>query len=347
MKVCHFGIFNPHYPRNAIIKKGLELQGVEVLEYTDRGKGLSKYARLWNRHRKLRDSYDVMLIGFPGQAAAPIARIFVRRPVVLDAFLSLYDTNVLDRKRAREGSLGAWYWKALDTIAARSARTVLVDTNAHGDYLHQLTGISRDRFKRIFAGCDDEEVYPLDDVQPQEFTVHFHGYLVPFHGIETILAAARELKSDPIKFRIVTRLNGAGRKVQAHALDLPHVIWHDEVPRAELNRMLGTSSVVLGVFGNTPKLQHVIPNKIFEGLAAKRPVITAESAAVRELLTNGENCMLVPAGNPQALTRAIRKLFQDSAFAQTIGQNGYNVYKQNATPFVIGNQVKSLIESLL
>jgi hypothetical protein len=48
----------------------------------------------------------------------------------------------------------------------------------------------------------------------------------------------------------------------------------------------------------TDKTRMVIPVKVFEILAARRPLITTDTLAIREWLTPGEWVKLVPAGTP-------------------------------------------------
>ena len=64
---------------------------------------------------------------------------------------------------------------------------------------------------------------------------------------------------------------------------------------------MAASDVCLGVFGTSPKSQRVIPNKVFDALAVGRPVVTADTPAVREVLTHGEKAWLCPPGDPDAL----------------------------------------------
>ena len=69
--------------------------------------------------------------------------------------------------------------------------------------------------------------------------------------------------------------------------------------------------MILGVFGRTAKAKRVVPNKVYQGLAMARPVITADSPAVREFFAPGEHLHTVPAGDPEALADAVVELAED------------------------------------
>ena len=69
----------------------------------------------------------------------------------------------------------------------------------------------------------------------------------------------------------------------------------------------------LGIFGATEKAALVIPNKVFQILSARRPLITRDSPAIRELLGDGvPGATLVPPADPVALAAAIERARTES-----------------------------------
>ena len=73
------------------------------------------------------------------------------------------------------------------------------------------------------------------------------------------------------------------------------------------SRIVG-SDICLGVFGTSDKAARVVPNKVYDALAAGRPLVTEDSPAARELLHDGDDALLVPAGDGAALADALRRL---------------------------------------
>ena len=71
-----------------------------------------------------------------------------------------------------------------------------------------------------------------------------------------------------------------------------------------------------GVFGTSAKAGRVIPNKAFQALACATPLVTAATPGAHELLTDGQDALLVPAGDPSALAAAVRRLAGDAALAR-------------------------------
>jgi glycosyltransferase involved in cell wall biosynthesis len=88
-------------------------------------------------------------------------------------------------------------------------------------------------------------------------------------------------------------------------LSVSNITWIEWVDYRDLIRHIGRSHVVLGIFGTTAKCQHVIPNKVFQVVMAGRPIVTADTPAIRELLDESQYVSFVPAGDPSSLANAV------------------------------------------
>lgn len=65
-----------------------------------------------------------------------------------------------------------------------------------------------------------------------------------------------------------------------------------------------------------------LPNVLIEAMAHGRPVVATPCAGTRDLLADGANGLVVPAGDRDALTAALRRLAGDPAFAARIAAAG-------------------------
>ena len=167
----------------------------------------------------------------------------------------------------------------------------------------------------------------------------FVGKLIPLHGLETILAAAR--LAPELRIRVV----GSGqldRLLDGRPPNVEHVPWveYERLP-AELHR----ASCALGIFGTSDKAARVIPNKAFQALACGTPLVTADTPAARELLRDGESALLVPPGDPQALATALRRLAGRADLADALSAGGLAAYRSQASEDVLGARWRGLIES--
>ena len=188
------------------------------------------------------------------------------------------------------------------------------------------------------GGRDEERVFRPGWSPQAPLTCLFVGKLIPLHGVETILAAARA--APELRLRLV----GSGQ-LETLLDDRPaNVEWVHWVEYERLPDELHRAGCALGIFGTSDKAQRVIPNKAFQALACGTPLVTADTPATRELLADGENALLVPPGDAQALARALRRLTAEPELARRLGSAGRAAYEEHASEDVLGRRWRALLE---
>ncbi|HEV8686789.1 MAG TPA: glycosyltransferase family 4 protein [Gaiellaceae bacterium] len=280
--------------------------------------------------------YDAVLVGYPGHADLWAARRAAHgAPVVFNPLVSLSDTFVADRRRFRPGSPAARALRALDRRALRAADLVVADTRAHADFLAELAGL--DRVEVAFVGAEERLFSP--GTTDRGAHALFVGKLIPLHGVETILEAARLAPEVPV------RIVGSGQLERLLAGRPTNVEW---VPWLEYERLpdeYRSAGFALGVFGRTEKAARVIPNKAFQALACATPLITADTPAARELLVDGTSALLVPAANAEALAAAMVRLAGDERLRTSLAEGGLAAYRAQASEEVLGRRWREIVES--
>lgn len=354
LRVLYFGTYERDYPRNAQVISCLRRAGAEVTERHESvwerqeqkwTVGVGAAVRLSGAEARLllgarREPFDAIIVGYPGHFDLPVARRIARgRPVLFNPLVSLHETLVEDRGRFRSGSLPAGILKLVDRSALRRADLVVADTEQNARHLAELGGLPEERLAVCFVGAEERLFQP--GWQPaDDFHALFVGKLIPLHGLETILAAAR-LAPD-VRFRVV----GSGQ-LEAILLDRPpNVDWVDWVDYERLPSENQRAGCALGVFGTSAKAGRVIPNKAFQALACGTPLVTADTPAARELLRDGESALLVRPGDPEALAAAVRRLANDPGLARALGAGGLAVYRDRASEAVLGPRWLDLVQRL-
>jgi glycosyltransferase involved in cell wall biosynthesis len=324
-----FGGYDPAYPRNAIIRKGWEKCGFTVNECRVdwRLKVHRRYPALLWRYARTNDSSPVVFVPDFRHKDVPLAWLIARctgRRIVFDPLVSRYETRVLDRGDAARGSAQAWHNRNLDRISMRLSDLVLSDTAAHARFYADEFTRPSDTIRVLPVGYDEDAFReaPLRR-EAASCVVLFYGTYVPLHGVETIVEAA-SLVRDP---RIQVMLVGDGQTraaAERRAAELPEgrISFLPAVPSSELQRLIAAADIVLGIFGTTRKAAMVVPNKVYQALAVGRPVVTADSPAVRELFQSGVHLLSVPAGDGRALARAIESLANDRAARESLAMRG-------------------------
>jgi glycosyltransferase involved in cell wall biosynthesis len=91
------------------------------------------------------------------------------------------------------------------------------------------------------------------------------------------------------------------------------VRWIEWVEPADLPRLVAEHDVCLGIFSATAKGRRVVPNKVFQGLAAGCVVVTSDTPPQHRLLA--DLAVLVPPADPGALSEALVALTDPAARA--------------------------------
>jgi glycosyltransferase involved in cell wall biosynthesis len=146
------------------------------------------------------------------------------------------------------------------------------------------------------------------------------GNLVPRKGHRVLLEALKPLAGTEVP---LWRLAIAGRGKQKEPLqqlsnelgiaDRVHLLGHrDDIPD-----LLAACDVFV-----MPSLWEGLPLAILEAMFAGKPVIASAISGIPEAIESGVQGLLVPAGDPAALTAALREVLADSTRRAAFGAAG-------------------------
>jgi len=360
-----------------VIIEGLRRNGIDVVEcHEDLWKGTSeklagiqdgfsiikKLLRILQVYLKLIRKYwsigyyDAIIVGYAGHIDVFLAKflnIFRRKPLIFDAFLSLYDTAVVDRGIISPASVRAKLLHLIDRWSCRLADAVLLDTSAHIDYFVREFRLPAGKFHAIPVGSSlmMNRLNPIQTEHGNKFNVLYFGSYIPLHGVDVILKAAKILQ-DKDNETVLFTLVGTGQllpemKGLASRLELKNVSFVDRfVGEEELVDYINGADVCLGIFGTTDKALRVIPCKVYNCLAMGKPLITSRSLAAEGILTNAENALLSEPGSPESLADGILTLRNNEMLSQKMASGGRQFFNKNFSIAAIGRKVAKVIEDV-
>jgi len=354
MKLSFFGAYDPDYPRNTVIRKGLRQNGVEVYEcwLRPKYKFWMRYPLLFFRFLHFCSKRSFFFVPEFSQKDVPLAKflsLLTSRKIIFDPLAPRYETKITDWKRKRPDSWQARWNFAIDSWAFALSDLVLADTQAHKDYYCREYGISSDKVEVLPVGYD-EEVYRPDLVAEKgaRFTVLFYGSFLPLHGADAVVQAAKIVsKEDPsIEFKLI----GSGQTFPyvrdlASDLQLKNTQFEDWLPQVELPQRIASADICLGIFGETEKAGRVVPHKIYQSMGMKKPVITARTPAVEEFFSHRENVFLIPEPYPENLAQAILELKREKDLRERIAEEAHQLVRQEYSPAAIGRALIRIIET--
>jgi len=240
------------------------------------------------------------------------------------------------------------YW-LLDWWSYCLADLLISETGAYADYFIKTFGVKRNKFRIVLVGSDDSVLCPRERVLPnQKFLVHFHGTYLPIQGIPYIVKAAKILEKEEIEFNLIGKLGTYGEAIDlAKGLNLKNINFIDYMPYEKLAEYMAQADICLGFFGLPDKAKRCGAFKVVEALAMERALITADTPAMRELLTNGENALFCRGADENDLAAKILELKNNPELRNRIAENGYKTFKQRLTPKILGEEMKEVIKEVL
>lgn len=258
--------------------------------------------------------------------------------VVADAFISLYDTIVLDRQLLRQNGVPARILKWMERRAYVYADKVVVDTQQNARFLCSLFGLPGSKAVAIPLSIDEISFkHTQHHPHPGICRVLFVGTLVPLHGVGTILEAARLLSGRP---DIHLKLIGDGQdaplvEMWSHTHKIP-LEWEREwQPSHRIAKEINQADICLGIFGAGDKTQRVCPFKVYAYASMGRAIITGETRWLKETTErlSYEPFAKVPVNDAVALATKISQLADDPTLRAKLAASSHAFYQTH-----LGNQ---------
>lgn len=340
------------YPRNAQILKALS-RGFETIKIvSNKPSYVLRIAEVTLRFIFLSVLKDYQLIyaGFLGQPLVPAIRLFSKKPLILDAFVSVYDVLALDRKDFKPNSLIGRLAFFLDKSSLEKSDKIIADTNAGARFLSATFGIEPLKFRTLYTGLNEDMFYPREPAEKNDkFTVFYHGTFWPLHGVDYIIKAAKLIETEKdIRLQIL----GTGREKKkilelAKTARAGNVEFIDWVSYQDLACRIASSDICLGGhFSAADKAKRVISGKTFMYLAMKKPVVIADNPASQELFSHRVNGYLCRMADAKSLAEAIVNLKNDAGLRDRIAAAGFNLYKNTCCEEKTKDKLISVIKDL-
>ena len=111
---------------------------------------------------------------------------------------------------------------------------------------------------------------------------------------------------------------------------------------ADLPETLAAMDVLLYV----PLESDGMSRSLFECLAAGRPVVASRVGVVPEILTDGRDALLVPAGDPIALAQALHRLMESPELSQVLGRAGRELIERRYSGARVAERLGEIYRSL-
>ncbi|MBA7630481.1 hypothetical protein ES703_38003 [subsurface metagenome] len=247
------------------------------------------------------------------------------------------------------------YW--IQRLSYNSARWINVLTPAFEETLVNASNVAREKISMIPNAAD------LDIIQPgprgnwvrqkhnlsNKFVVTYVGAHGVANTLMQLIEAAKILKDKDHNVQIMLVGGGMEKPMlmeEARKNNLNNVTFVEPVPKTEIGDYINASNVCTAVLKRIELYKTVYPNKVFDYMAAAKPIIIGVDGVARELIETAQAGLFAEPENPQAFVEAIMKLKNDSDLADRLGQNGLRYVRENFSREKLSEKYLAILERL-
>ena len=284
-----------------------------------------------------------------GVAGAVVAQAF-RTPFVLEV-RDMWPKVLVDMGQLSETSRVYKVLVGLESWLYRRADRIVVLANGVSRSLTEA-GVPVEKIVLIPNAADPEyfDTEISHDTARQAYgfsklTFVYTGAHGPANGLDLLLDAAA---MSPQDIEIVLVGDGVSRPAlieRAKGLGLRNVRFLDPVPKSEMPRLLRAADVGIHCLADVPLFHYgVSPNKVFDYMAAGKPVITNTPGDVATLVESADGGIAVP---PSGLADGIKRMARASSQERSRwGANGRKYIGENQSRQVMARRLSDLLDEL-
>ncbi len=244
--------------------------------------------------------------------------------------------------------------EGLEKFLYRQAGLVVVNSPGYIDHVQQHgarrvelvpNGTDTAMFDPGLDGAKFRQGHKLDDA----FIALYAGAHGLSNDLGTLLSAARDLISRQ-DIKIILLGDGKDKtSLQSWAASqgLVNVLFLPPVPKFEMPSVLAGADACIAILKPVEMYKTTYPNKVFDYMAAGKPVILAIDGVIRQVVESAGAGIPVPPGDPHALARAIRHLADDRKLASVMGQRGRVYVEAHFDRTILASRLLQLMLGML
>lgn len=182
--------------------------------------------------------------------------------------------------------------------------------------------------------------YPEAAGPARNGTAHmlYAGTLAPWQGVaELLMAVRRVVRRAPVTLTVAGPMRQSWQKQLERMLRklgiVPHVRVLGPVSRAALARHIAETDICVAPLRRDERnlRQGCSPLKLFEYMAAARPIVSTDLPCVREIVEHERSALLATSARPSALAEPIVRLLEDPELARRLGERARECVLSGAT----------------
>lgn len=207
----------------------------------------------------------------------------------------------------------------------------------------ELTGLSPDQTIVAPNGTDTSHIVPRP--LPETPTIGFISGAAAGRGIETLIVAARLVREDVPDLCLRLWLVATGESGRGYLADLGQGLAADTwiriapAPYERLGDELAEATVLVVPHPANPYLDSAMPVKLFDSMAAGRPVVVTPRIETRRVVEHAGSGLVAAGDRPEDLAAALLAVLRDPDLAARLGAAGRAAAERDYDWKVVGERL--------
>ncbi len=222
-------------------------------------------------------------------------------------------------------------------LVTGQSKTILADISA------RLPGISCYHLSNGVQVSDYRTVNEPGSIGP-EVNIAYAGLHGLAQGLDLVLHAASELQGAPVKFAMIgDGPEKADLMELSQKLGLHNIAFHPPIPKQQVPAVLAGADILLVPL--KIQLTGAVPSKLYEAMAAGKPVILIAESEAAEIVRSAECGLVVRPGDCAGLVDAIQRLAHNPQERTRMGRNGRKAAEELYDRGMIGKKFAGFLTS--
>jgi len=279
-----------------------------------------------------------------------LSKILGKR-VIVDFYISHFDTLVNDRKRFSGDSLRGKIALFKDRFLLNMADDVIFLNNAEAEFYQRIVGIDLSCEKvSVIPLCIDykKELFFSRHIGLENFKVCWWGTYIPLHGLENLIKAFSFIKHDNVKLYLFGDSDEKSTPYRdlIEKLNLSEKVEidnHCSFSNGKLAPFLSENcDLAIGNFGASEKARTVLVNKLVDSLSLGIPCLTMKTRAITELFEKNEGLIFVDP-EPEQIAQQILIVSQKKDELDDLGKAAKLKYLEAFSPDIFKLKILNLL----
>ncbi len=178
---------------------------------------------------------------------------------------------------------------------------------------------------------------------------YFGAHGVANNLIQVINVAEKFRDRDDILFVLIgDGMQKEELKETARKLNLENIQFIDSVPKQKVQDFINASDVCMAILKKTDTFKTVYPNKVFDYMACKKPIIVTIDGITRKLIEDAQAGLFAEPENAESFKETVEKFIElDDAELEKLGQNGYSYVRKYFDRSKLAKEYLKIIENTI